>query len=88
MKRFQAALDRYGSDLDAWPRAEAERGRRMLLVSEEARQALDRLTRAGTPPRLRDGADRNGFRSWHRAWRSGDRCRGELRRSRSHGQRR
>jgi hypothetical protein len=45
MKRFQAALDRYGSDLDAWPRAEAERGRRMLLVSEEARQALDRLTR-------------------------------------------
>jgi hypothetical protein len=45
MKNFQDLLDRYGADLDRWPAAEAERAKRFLMVSSEARRAHKSLAR-------------------------------------------
>jgi hypothetical protein len=42
--QFQTLLDRFGSDFGTWPPAEAERARRLLATSQDARRRHDTLT--------------------------------------------
>ena len=42
--QFQALLDRFGTDFEAWPPADARNARRLLATSEDARHRFETLT--------------------------------------------
>ncbi len=47
-KDFETLLDRWGTDLAAWPEAEADAGRLLLVWSKDARAAYDALLQVET----------------------------------------
>jgi len=44
-KDFEAALDRYGADLDSWPAEKARRARLLISASDEARRSHQTMIR-------------------------------------------